>query len=115
MTITLFCSKCGHRQALADEYAGREVRCPKCKQRVALPGSATPSRPPGATPQNIDPAESKHPSQPFGEEYEDAAQPWDRAWRRIGTVLVVLGIGSFILPLFGLQSASSTSSVRRST
>jgi len=36
-TISFRCKKCGTKVKAPDEYAGRQGRCPRCKQPVAIP------------------------------------------------------------------------------
>lgn len=54
MAITTTCSGCGKTLAVADEYAGRQARCPQCGQIYTVPMSAQPTSPQPAS------------SQPFG-------------------------------------------------
>ena len=45
MAITTTCSGCGKTLAVADEYAGRQARCPQCGQIYTVPMSTSPVSP----------------------------------------------------------------------
>lgn len=58
MAITTTCSGCGKTLAVADEYAGRQARCPQCGQIYTVPMSTQPNFPQAGTPQSNQPSAS---------------------------------------------------------
>lgn len=64
MAITTNCSGCGKTLAVADEFAGRQARCPACGQIYTVPASTTPIAPTPAAPSSFDaPLDLQLPSQ----------------------------------------------------
>lgn len=49
MPITFSCA-CGQQLEMADEYAGRQARCPACQAVVTVPAAAPPPLPPAPPP-----------------------------------------------------------------
>lgn len=43
MAITTACTACGKQVRVADEHAGKTIKCPGCKSPLTLPGAAGPS------------------------------------------------------------------------
>src|SRR5262249_29471590 len=41
MSITLTCPSCGQMCAVADEHAGKQVACPRCRGVISVPAAAT--------------------------------------------------------------------------
>jgi energy-converting hydrogenase Eha subunit A len=40
------CPSCSYRLQFSDDFAGKKVLCPKCQEKVLLPGGAPPAPPP---------------------------------------------------------------------
>lgn len=54
MSITLTCPSCGQMCAVADEHAGKQVACPRCRGVISVPAAGT--APAGTPPAGIVPA-----------------------------------------------------------
>ena len=48
MPIAVTCQKCPYKGTVPDGYAGKNVRCPKCKAMIAVPAAAPQSSSPRA-------------------------------------------------------------------
>ena len=48
MSITLTCPGCGQMCAVADEHAGKQVACPRCRGVISVPAAGSPPAPPAA-------------------------------------------------------------------
>jgi DNA-directed RNA polymerase subunit RPC12/RpoP len=128
MSVTLQC-ECGKRLRVKDDLAGKRVKCPSCGHAILVPPLQSVSQPKATTssPRNR-PATSKgKPShnQPTpvatGTTANSQANELARLrevriaqrienkgkekteQRGIGCVLMVIGIGSFVIPLLGIQ------------
>src|SRR5262245_11595085 len=50
MSITLTCPSCGQMCAVADEHAGKQVACPRCRGVISVPAGTATATPGAGTP-----------------------------------------------------------------
>lgn len=108
MSIACVCDACGKKLRVKDEMAGRKGRCPACGERFLVPeasgdlldlaeGEAVADE--SAEPIAVEPVTRTKRRTGRSREWTDA----DRAWFGGAVNIIVIGVLSLILPIFGLQ------------
>jgi len=90
MTIELPCSQCGQRLRVADEFAGRQARCPQCGGITSIPLDPASGHP------SVAPQQSSNPyAAPLSDTSNVPFNPSGLPPHR-GTLVLVLGILSLV-------------------
>jgi putative membrane-bound dehydrogenase-like protein len=99
MPITTACPSCKQRLSVADQHAGKPVRCPKCEQTFLVPAVAAAPTPPG-------PAKPPRPVEQDRRRSPQAPAPVGRPRANHSGLFWVIGLGCAGLSLLVMGGAA---------